>query len=232
LARFRLHTPTFPFLDDKWRKVTEEEALIGVSFTGIADAGNRVPGGLLRSAAYAAVATNVETAYAIGINPAARVTTGKPEGSSSAVLGTSSGLHARKGSVDRTYLRRVRLKGNTPLTGYLLSEVPGLMEQNKMDPENLIISIPQMAPEGALMYDSEMAMDTFNRAMLYNQHWVEPGHVSGENRNNMSCTIDVRDNEWDGLGQAMWENRDLYNGLSILPYDGGSYVQAPFEGAI
>lgn len=218
----------FPFLDSKWREITEMEALIGVSYTGIADVGGKLSSTDLHAAAEAVVRQNQQTASLIGINPAARTTTGKPEGSSSAALATSSGLHARKGSADRTYLRRVRLKDGTPLVSFLMDNVPGLMEKSERD-DNMIIAIPQKAPDGAIMYHTETAMDTFNRAMQYNVNWVAPGHISGDNRNNMSCTIDVRDNEWDVVMPHMWENRNLYNGLSLFPYDGGTYVQAPFE---
>ena len=59
--------------------------------------------------------------------------------------------------------------------------------------------------------------------------WVKPGHIKGQNTHNVSATISLHDAEWNDVGEWMWENRDLYNGLSVLPQDGGSYVQAPFE---
>lgn len=215
-----------PFIDDEWRRVTEEDALIGVSFTGIADAVGIVSDDMLREAASVAVSCNARTASMIGINRAARICTGKPEGSSSAVLAASSGIHGRES--DSTYLRRVRLKDNTPLVDFLNVNVPGLMEKSLRD-DNAIITIPQVCPPGALSRSSETALDTFHRAIRYNTHWVAPGHISGTNKNNISCTIYVRDNEWDGLRDIMWSDRATYAGLSVLPYDGGTYVQAPFE---
>lgn len=216
----------FPYLNPQWQTVTEAEALIGVSFTGIADAAGRVGSSDLRFAASEVVRENQRVASLIGINPAARCTVGKPEGSSSAYLATSSGIHARPAS--SWYLRRVRLKSNTPLVTYLESVVPHLLEPSKRD-DNIIISIPQKSPEGAISQDNETALDVFNRAMDYNVSWIQPGHVSGANRNNISCTINMKDHEWETLKNPMWENRFIYNGLSMFPHDGGTYVQAPFE---
>jgi ribonucleoside-triphosphate reductase len=216
----------FPFLDQKWKQVTESDALIGVSFTGIADSGDSISDPLLQEAAHLVVSENVRIAHAIDIMNAMRCTTGKPEGSSSAVLGTSSGLHARHGN---NYLRRVGVKKNSEIGEFLMSEIPGLIEQHNTDDDKILAVIPQQAPEGSIGRESETALSVFNRAMKYNVNWIAPGHISGANRNNMSCTISVRENEWDDLREKMWEHRELYNGLSILPYDGGTYVQAPFE---
>ena len=59
--------------------------------------------------------------------------------------------------------------------------------------------------------------------------WVKPGHRSGSNTHNVSATVSLKKEDWEIAGEWMWENRDHYNGLSVLPYDGGSYTQAPFE---
>ena len=59
--------------------------------------------------------------------------------------------------------------------------------------------------------------------------WVKPGHRSGSNTHNVSATVSLREHEWDAVGQWMWDNKEHYNGLSVLPYDGGTYIQAPFE---
>lgn len=216
----------FPYLNPSWQTTTENEALIGVSFTGIADAPGRVSRSDLQKAAREVVQENQRVAHLLGINAAARCTVGKPEGSSSAYLGTSSGIHARP--ADSWYLRRVRLKSSTPLVKYLETVVPGLLEQSQRD-DNIIISIPQKSPDGAISQDKETALDVFGRAMEYNTNWIQPGHVSGTNRNNISCTINMKEHDWDVLKMPMWDNRHIYNGLSLFPHDGGSYVQAPFE---
>ena len=72
-------------------------------------------------------------------------------------------------------------------------------------------------------------MNLLDRVKRVAKEWVKPGHKSGSNSHNVSATISVKQNEWDEVGEWMWENKDHYNGLSVLPYDGGTYIQAPFE---
>lgn len=216
----------FDYLRPEWKKTTDLGALLGVSFTGIADAAARHDP-YLREMAQVAVATNYKTAEAIDIQYADRVTALKPEGSSSAVLGSSSGIHARHAPY---YLRRIRLgSDDSALVEYLKAKVPDLMEVDKYGPDSVIITIPQKSPVGAIVRDNETAASLFDRALTYNRDWVAPGHNRGENRNNVSCTLSVREEEWDEVESLLWFNRFSYNGMSILPYDGGSYEQAPFE---
>src|SRR5690606_21938435 len=91
-----------------------------------------------------------------------------------------------------------------------------------------VVGIPQSAPEGSTVR-TESALDLLERVARYNQNWVKPGHNRGDNRNNVSVTVSIKEDEWDEVGEWMYENRQLYNGISVLPYDGGSYTQAPFE---
>ena len=67
------------------------------------------------------------------------------------------------------------------------------------------------------------------RTKKFNVEWVKKGHRKGANTNNVSATVSIQENEWEQVGQWMWENKDTFNGLSVLPYFGGSYTQAPFE---
>lgn len=217
----------FHYLTDEWRSVTEEEALIGVSFTGVADAVGIVTNDWLREGAAQVLGVNERIAKKIGINIASRTTTNKPEGSSSAVIKSASGIHARHARP--YYLRRVRMNKDDALTVYLRSMMPELVEDEVGSSTGAVITIPQMSPEGSISRDDETALQLFGRALDYNVNWVAPGHRSGANRNNVSCTISVKDNEWEDLGKAMWENRSLYSGISLLPFDGGNYKQAPFE---
>ena len=216
----------FPFLRSKWKETTEREALIGASFTGIADAAGIVTPDMLEKGAKLALEVNEKYAKKIGINPAARLTAIKPEGTSSTVLGSSSGIHARHAEY---YLRRVRMNKNDALASYLSSVVPELVEDDVTSSNGIVVTIPQESPAGAIIRDAETAMSLFNRAMMYNKHWVDPGHRSGDNKHNVSCTISVKDNEWEELADAMWNARHEYSGMSLLPFDGGSYRQAPFE---
>ena len=94
--------------------------------------------------------------------------------------------------------------------------------------DTAVISVPQMAPEGSILR-TESPLQTLDRVKMVASDWVRPGHRRGDNTHNVSCTISVRDHEWDSVGQWMWDNRDYYNGISVLPYNGGTYKQAPFE---
>ena len=94
--------------------------------------------------------------------------------------------------------------------------------------DTAVISVPQRAPEGSILRD-ESAFQLLRRVRKITKEWVKAGHRSGQNGHNVSATISLRENEWADAGEWMWDNRNSYNGLAVLPYDGGSYQQAPFE---
>ena len=94
--------------------------------------------------------------------------------------------------------------------------------------DTAIISIPQKAPKGSTLR-TESPFDLLERIKKIATEWVKPGHRKGSNTHNVSATVSLKEDEWDKAGEWMWENRDYYNGLSVLPYDGGTYTQAPFE---
>lgn len=216
----------FPYISENWRKTTEEDALLGVSFTGIADSNGVVKDSWLREGARLVLEVNEEYAKKIGINIAARTTCVKPEGTSSCVLGSSSGIHNRK---SRYYLRRVQINKDDPLYLYLLFTVPDLVDDAIGVPNTAVVTIPQESPEDAPTDEGSNVLELFNRVMTYNKNWVAPGHRTGANKHNVSCTLSVRDEEWDGLLQPMWEERFNYSGISLFPFDNGTYQQAPFE---
>lgn len=216
----------FPYLREKWRVNTEKEALLGISFTGIADAYGVVQEDWLTEGAKLALEMNEKYAKKIGINLAARTTTLKPEGSSSCVLGSASGIHARHSEY---YLRRFRINKNDSLDNYLRNTIPNLVEDDIFSATGSVITIPQKSPKNAITRENESAIDLLNRVYTYNKHWIHAGHRSGDNKNNVSATISVKDHEWDDVFESMWSNRGLYSGISLLPYDGGNYKQAPFE---
>lgn len=210
----------FHYLRPIWKETTEEDALIGVGATGIAN------GKVFDQdqAAHWAVLANRATAARIGINPAARNTTVKPAGTSSCVLGESSGIHAWHAEY---YIRRIRGEWSDALTQYLLDTNPSMVQPEERG-TGVVIEFPQQAPEGAVLR-SESIEHFLARVALWNREWVHSGHCEGDNKNNVSCTVSVKEGEWDYLAQWMWENKEYYNGISVLPYDGGTYVQAPFE---
>lgn len=215
----------FPYLSEEWRRVTENEALIGCSFTGIADAPS-MTAEKLRAAAKQVLDVNEKYAKIIGINPAARTTTLKPEGTASCILGSASGIHDR---FDEDYLRRVRMNSDDPLARYLKSVVPELVEDDLFSATGVVVTIPQQSPSGSTLRKNTSALDLLKRVNFYNENWVKPGHRSGNNYHNVSCTINYKPEEIDELRTQMWLTRDIYSGISLLPFDGGSYQQAPFE---
>ncbi len=216
----------FPYLSDSWKKATEAEALLGVSFTGIADMGDSISPEWLEEGAGLVLDVNAKYAKALGINLAARATALKPEGSGSCTVGSSSGVSRRQGP---HYLRRVQINNDDALCHYLRAVVPDLMEDAFGVPNTSVVTIPQESPEGALTKTDETAQLAFELAIKYNKHWVAPGHRSGANKHNVSCTVDVKPEEWAKLGQSMWREREHYAGISVFPFDNGTYKQAPFE---
>jgi ribonucleoside-diphosphate reductase alpha chain len=214
----------FHYLRDIWQKTTEKDALLGVGMTGIGS--GAVLKYNLKEAADVAKEENVRVAELIGINKAARVTTVKPSGTSSLVLGTSSGIHAWHNDY---YIRRIRVGKNEAIYTYLSIYHPELLEDDFFKPTiQAIISVPQKAPEDSILRD-ENVIDMLNRVKKFNTQWVKKGHRKGANTNNVSATVSIKENEWEQVGKWMWENKETFNGLSVLPYFGGTYTQAPFE---
>jgi len=214
----------FHYLNPKWKITCEEDALLGVSMTGIAS-GN-IDNLSKHVAAHSAIQMNQEIAKQIGINPAARITTVKPEGTSSLVLGTSSGIHSWHAPY---YIRRMRAGKDEALAQYMQRAVPALVEEDLYDSNQVVLSFPQKAPEGATTRHE--TMDEFlERVKDISQAWVHSGHIKGDNRHNVSCTVSVKSDEWADLADWMWDHRGSYNGISVMPFFGSAdYPQAPFE---
>jgi len=214
----------FHYLREVWQETTEKDALIGVSMTGIAS--GKVLELNMEEAAERVKLMNAIVSKTIGIKKAARCTTVKPAGTTSLVLGTSSGIHAWH---NRYYVRRIRVGKNEAIYGYLNTNHPELLEDDYFRPhDTAVISIPQQAPKGSITR-KESSQDLLERVKNVASNWVRPGHRIGSNTHNVSATISLKENDWEEAGEWMWKNRDHYNGLSVLPYDGGTYVQAPFE---
>jgi ribonucleoside-diphosphate reductase alpha chain len=214
----------FHYLRDVWRKTTEKDALLGVGMTGIGS--GVILNYDLKKAADLAKEENARVAEIIGVNKAARVTTVKPSGTSSLVLGTASGIHAWHNDF---YIRRIRVGKNEAIYSYLAANHPELVEDDFFKPTiQAVISVPQRAPQGSILR-TENVIDMLERTKRFNVQWVKKGHRKGANTNNVSATVSIQENEWEQVGNWMWENRNTFNGLSVLPYFGGSYTQAPFE---
>tara|TARA_Y100000114_G_scaffold138907_1_gene142333 strand:- start:1858 stop:3672 length:1815 start_codon:yes stop_codon:yes gene_type:complete len=214
----------FHYLRPIWQRNTEKDYLIGVSMTGIAS--GKVLDLDMEKAASVVCDENARVAELIGIGPASRCTTTKPAGTTSLVLGTSSGIHAWHNDY---YIRRIRVGKNEAIYSYLLDNHPELVEDEFFRPhDTAVISVPQRAPKGSITR-TESAIDLLERVKKVATQWVSVGHRKGQNTNNVSATVTVKSDEWQLVGDWMWSNRKYYNGLSILPFSDHTYKQAPFE---
>jgi len=214
----------FHYLRDIWKQTTDEDALIGVSITGIAS--GCLDNLDLKLGAEIIKKTNEEVSKLIGINKAARCTLVKPAGTTSLILGTSSGIHDWH---DKFYLRRVRVNKQEAIYSYILENLPEIVENDNFDQHTAIFVFPQKAPDGAKIRDNTSVLELLERVKQYNQEWIREGHNRGDNYHNVSATISIKDHEWEKVGSWLWDNRYNYHGLSVLPFDGGTYQQAPFE---
>ena len=214
----------FHYLRPVWQRTTEKDALIGVGMTGVGSGAAQKFD--LAQAAELVKETNAIIAKQIGINASARCTTIKPSGTSSLVLGTSSGIHAWHND---HYIRRIRVGKNEAIYTYLSIYHPELIEDEYFRPhDTAVISVPQKAPVGSI-FRTESALDLLERVKWFYANWIKNGHRNGQNTHNISATVSIKADEWESVGEWMWQNKQFYNGLSVLPYDGGTYIQAPFE---
>ena len=225
----------FHYLRPIWKKTTEKDALVGIGMTGIASMEVFKYG--LTQAANSAELMNIELAQTLGINRAARITCVKPSGTTSCVLGTASGIHAWHNDF---YIRRMQMSKSEDLYKYLAANHPNLVKDHLLIPNSAVVEIPIKAPAGSVIR-TETAIDTLERVKKVSQDWIKPGHIHGDNTHNVSATISIDKSrlyhiadevfmdEWEVVGEWMWDNKEFYNGLSVLPFDGGSYSQAPFE---
>jgi ribonucleoside-diphosphate reductase alpha chain len=215
----------FHYLRDIWRKTTEKEALLGIGMTGIAS--GAVFKFNMEEAAGVVVAENERVAGIIGINKAARTTTVKPAGTTSLVLGTSSGIHDWH---SKYYYRRIRLGKNEALYSYLNIYHPEMLEDDFFMPHlQSIVKIPQKAPEGALLREETTALSLLERIKTVNKYWIKPGHRKGPNMHNVSATVNIKPNEWETVGDWIFANKKHFTALSFLPESEHTYIQTPFE---
>ncbi len=214
----------FRYLRDIWRDNTEEEALLGVSLTGIMDnevmagrKGNERLGEVLRNLREEAVEVNKEWANRLGINPATAITCVKPSGTVSQLVDCASGIHPRH---SRYYIRRVRADKKDPLAQMMIAAgFP--FEDDVMKPDhNAVFSFPVKAPEGAIVRDDFTALEQLDLWLTYQKEWCE---------HKPSITVNVRESEWMEVGAWVFNNFDWVSGISFLPYSEHSYRQAPYE---
>jgi ribonucleoside-triphosphate reductase (thioredoxin) len=212
----------FPYLRKVWQKNTEEERLLGVSLTGILD--NKWMGEVcdetkkhLESMRDEAVRVNADLAAKLGIPQSASITCVKPSGTVSQLVDSASGIHTRHSPY---YIRRVRGDKKDPLTQFLIDAgIPA--EDCVMKPDSTVVfSFAKKSPDGARIREDLTAIEHLDVWLMYQRHWCE---------HKPSVTISVKEDEWMDVGAWVWRNFDEVSGVSFLPYDGGTYRQAPYE---
>ena len=214
----------FHYLRPIWARTTQKDALLGIGMTGIGS--GEILKYNLEIAANTAMVVNQLITEKIGTNEAARITCIKPSGTTSLVLGTASGIHAWHNDF---YLRTMRFNKNEDVAVYLMDKHPELCEDDVLRPTDTVcVRIPVKAPEGSI-FRTETAIDTLERVKKFSNEWIKPGHINGANTHNVSATVSILEDGWEEVGTWMWDNREVYNGLSVLPHFGGTYKQAPFE---
>ena len=220
LGTFQASLTYFPYLSSDFTKNCEEEALLGVSLTGIMD--NKLmysKDGLdvvLEELKRMGVTTNVEWSKKLGINPAAAVTCVKPSGTVSQLVDAASGIHARHSEY---YIRTVRADRKDPLCQFMIdSGFPA--EPDVTKPDNVMVfSFPMKAPE-SLTRDSMTAIEQLEMWLTYQRHWCE---------HKPSITVTVREEEWMEVGAWVYKHFDEVSGISFLPHSNHSYRQAPYQ---
>jgi len=211
----------FPYLRKVWQRNTEEERLLGVSLTGIYDNKLLCTQGeelnvLLDELRECARAANKEWAAAFGIPESAAITCVKPSGTVSQLVDSASGIHPRHA---KFYIRRVRGDKKDPLTQFLVGQGVPAEDCIYKPTQTTVFSFAQRAPDG-LTRDDVTPISHLELWLTYQRHWCE---------HKPSVTISVVESDWPSVGAWTWDNFSELSGVSYLPYDGGSYRQAPYE---
>jgi len=212
----------FRYLRNIWKRNTEEEALLGVSMTGIMD--HKVLSGSqpkelekwLESIKNVAIKTNKTWAFKLGINQSAAITCVKPSGTVSQLVDSASGIHPR---FSEHYIRRVRSDKKDPLAIFMADKgFP--VEQDVMSEASLVFGFPVKAPKNAITVSAVGAMQQLELWKTYQNHWCE---------HKPSITVYYTDDEFLQVAQWIWDNFDLCSGISLLPFSDHIYQQAPYE---
>jgi hypothetical protein len=235
----------FPYLNESWKTNCDEERLLGVSFTGIMDNHSLLSDDALRAMKRKAIKVAKHAAEKLNINTPAAITCVKPSGTVSQLVNSASGIHTR---FAKYYRRRYRISSTDPLFRMLWDQGLKMSPENGQresdwekaaggDPaacsiyeENMswsndkvmtwVATFPIESPKDSIMRSDMTAVDQLEQYKRLQRNWCE---------HNASCTIYVQDNEWFEVGNWVYGNWDLINGVSFLPYDGGRYEQAPYE---
>jgi ribonucleoside-triphosphate reductase (thioredoxin) len=235
----------FPYLNDNWKKNCEEERLLGVSLTGIMDNEKLLSGDALKALKRKAIKTGLHAAEMLNINMPAAITCVKPSGTVSQLVNSSSGIHARYA---KHYMRRYRIATTDPLLRMLKDQKVKMSPENgqrqedwnkakngdaqacsiykegeEWDAKNVrtwVVTFPVKSPDDSIFREELSAIDQLTQYKKIQNNWCE---------HNASCTVYVKEDEWFEVGNWVYKNWKILNGVSFLPYDGGRYEQAPYE---
>lgn len=223
---------TSAFLGDVTKQIIERESLLGVSITGFMDS----PAVLfnkenLKTAAEIAIKTNEETARAIGIPTAARVTCVKPAGTTSIILGTASGIHPHHA---RRMIRRVQVNKMSPVYKFFSEINPGLCEDCQWSSGNdAVIAFPIVHPEHSLVKSQISAIDFLRAVVNVQESWVQTGRARPSSceglQHNVSNTVKVGEDEWEAVTDFLWDHSALLTGVSMLGDGEIAYPQLPMQ---
>lgn len=221
LGTFQASLTYFPYLSSEWKNNCEEEALLGVSLTGIMD--NARMGTvcletehLLRRLKDIAITTNKRFAKDIGINPSAAITCVKPSGTVSQLVDAASGIHPRHNSY---YIRTVRADRKDPLCK-LMMESGFPHEPCVMKPDTTMVFSFPMKAEGSRTRNAFTAVQHLEAWLMYQRNWCE---------HKPSITVTVKEHEWMEVGAWVYNHFDEISGISFLPHSDHSYRQAPYQ---
>ena len=221
------------YLGPVTRFLNEREALLGVSLCGVLDRPDiLLKPEILQAGARMVKATNTIFARLLGIQPAARTTCVKPEGTASLLLGAGSGIHPHHA---RRYFRRVQVNRVDPVYNHFKRKNPHMSEASVYNPQtDDVIAFPVEAPEGALCREDVDGLTFLGHVLVVQKHWVEAGTaVDAYNPglyHNVSNTVTVKDDEWEQVADLIWEQRKHFTGVALLADSGDkTYRQAPRE---
>lgn len=212
----------YRYISDEWIHNQERERLLGVSLSGIVD--NPITNGsspeatavLLDRMRKRAFNVNYEYASKLKIKPSAAITTVKPEGTTSQMTGCSSGIHP---AYSHYYIRRVRMDDKDPISQFLIDQgIP--YEVDTYNPSAYVFEFPIKTADTAIQRLEMDAIQQLELYKLYQINWAD---------HNVSNTVYVKPDEWQKVGEWVWDNFDDISGVSFLPFDNGTYVQAPYE---
>ena len=223
-----------PYLGEVTERILRREALLGVSMTGIMEQHDIcLDPDIQKEGARVVKKTNRELAKKIGINPAARTTCVKPEGTASCILGTSSAIHHHHAT---RYIRRVQANKMEDIYQHFRKTNPRACEESvwSANDSDDVVSFCIEVPDGAKLKNKVSAIDLLSCVKLTQQNWVMTGRtdslcVQDFLQHNVSNTINVKPEEWEDVEKFIYKNRKYFCGVSLLPVSGDKdYPQAPF----